>query len=125
MLYLNENIIMCGDFNINLLRNDPLSQRFCDNISSFFIVNRYPTRFAPNCNPALLDIMACSNKSLSIHFEQLSLDGLSDHDLLFFVYDLNLSSAFTDCVTYRDFNAIDKTLFVQTPIGINPGFMLM
>ena len=108
---LHENIIMCGDFNINLLRNDPLSQRFCDNISAcgLFIVNRYPTRFAPNCNSALLDIMACSDKSLSIHFDQLSLDGLSDHDLLFFVYDLNLSSAFTDCVTYRDFNVIDTT----------------
>ena len=35
------------------------------------------------------------------------MDGLSDHDLLFFVYDLYISSNSTECITYRDFNAID------------------
>ena len=60
-----------------------MAKRFCANIRAcgVHIVNQDPTRFAPNCNPALLDIMTCSNKSLSIH--QLSLDGISDHDLLF------------------------------------------
>ena len=109
---LHENIIMCEDFNINLPRNDLVSQRFCDNITAcvIYIVNRYVIRFAPNCNSALLNIMACSDKSLSILFDQLSLDGLSGHDLLFFVYDLNLSNIFTDLLCI---------LLVQTPIGID------
>ena len=51
--------------------------------------------------------MASFDKSLSIHFDQLSLGGLSDHDLLFIVYDLYISSNSTECITYRNFNAID------------------
>ena len=94
---------MCGDFTVKLLRYDLQLQRFC----GLYNVNRFPTQFAPNCNPALLDIMACLDKSLYIHFDQLSLDGLSEHDLLFFVYDFNVSCAATDCIIYRGFNAID------------------
>ena len=79
-----ENVIICADFNIKLLWSDLLSQRCFDNITTcgLYIVKRYPTRFAPNCNPALPDIMACSDKSLSIHFVQLSLVECFDHDVL-------------------------------------------
>ena len=55
-----ENIIICGGFNINLLRNDILAERFCDNVTVcnlYTIVNLCPTRFAPHCNPSLLDLM--------------------------------------------------------------------
>ena len=49
-------------FNINLLQNSARSISCCDNIRvtlyGLKIVNKYyPTRFAPNCNPSLLDLM--------------------------------------------------------------------
>ena len=87
-----EDIIICGDFNINLLRNDLLAEQFCDDVTAcgLYIVNKYPTQFSPNCNPALLDIMVCSNKSQVIHIEQLAIGGISDHELLFYVHDMDV-----------------------------------
>ena len=104
-----EDIVICADFNINLLRNDLLAERFCDDVTAcgLYIVNKYPTRFAPNCNPALLDIMMCSNKSQVIHIDQLSIGGVSDHELLFYVHDMDLHCESYGSFSYHDFNAID------------------
>ena len=95
-----ENIIVCGDFNINLLQNNTISISFCDNIALYDlnIVNKYyPTRFAPNCNPSLLDVMICSPNSLTIHFVQVSLGGNS-----------NVTQPAFKNVYFRDFNAINN-----------------
>ena len=104
-----EKIIVCGDFNINILSDDMKSTAFKDSVAScgLNIINTLPTRYGPNCSPALLDLVLCSNKSLTIHFDQLSLGGLSDHDMLFYVCDFNLETKLDDEIIYHDFNAIN------------------
>ena len=94
---------MCDDFNINPLHKDIWAERFCDNVTAcgLYIVNQCPTRFAPHCKHALI----FSNKSFSIHLDQLTLAGISDHDLLFYVCDLDLNSESNHCFSYYDFNA--------------------
>ena len=83
---------MCGDFNIDILREDLKAQQFIDNANVFIlnIINQWPTRFAHNASPALLDVMMCSNMSLTVHYDQLSLADISDHDMLFCVFDIDL-----------------------------------
>ena len=92
-----ENSSLCDDFNINPLHKDIWAERFCDNVTAcgLYIVNQCPTRFAPHCKHALI----FSNKSFSIHLDQLTLAGISDHDLLFYVY---LNSESNHCFCYYD-----------------------
>ena len=62
-----EKTIVCGDFNINLLNVDSKAKMFLDSIAScgLLAVNHLPTRYGLNCTPALLDLVLCSNNSLS------------------------------------------------------------
>lgn len=72
------------------------------------IINRYPTRFAKGSNPSLLDLAVVSDPSSVLVFDQLSLDYISDHDLLFCTYDINFShSAIPMSFTFKDFCSID------------------
>ena len=117
-----ENLIVCGDFNINLLRGDLRALRFVETISSygFNVVNQlWPTRFAPNCNPSLLDLVICSKKSHSLHFDQLSLAGISDHDLLFYVFDFNSICDTAQHILFRDFKKINLTGLISECQTIN------
>ena len=104
-----EKIIVCGDFNINLLNNDPKARLFIDNIAScgLLVVNNLPTRYGINCSPALLDLVLCSNTSLSIHFDQISLGGISDHDMLVYVCDFNLHEVLQKETVFYDFKSIN------------------
>ena len=81
---------------------------FRSNITScgLFVVNENATRFAPNCRQAMLDIVMCSSISFSLHFDQLSLEGFSDHDLLLYACHFNQCTP-ADIIYFRDFNAID------------------
>ena len=102
--------MLCGDFNIDILRKDLKAQHFIDNANAcgLNIINQWPTRFAPNASPALLDVMMCSNMSLTVHYDELSLAGISDHDMLFCVFDIDLNYKSNGKLTFRDFNAIDN-----------------
>ena len=104
-----DKIVVCGDFNINLLYNGPSIKAFKNNIVScgLHVINQNPTRFAPNSTPALLDIIMCSNPSLTLHFDQLCLGGISDHDLLFYVLDFNTDISLSTTIIFRDFKSIN------------------
>lgn len=70
----------------------------------------YLTRFAINNLPSLLDLIIVSCPSLVLLFDQLSFD-VSDHDLLFCTYDINLSkTAVPDTFTFKDFSSIDANV---------------
>ena len=70
-----------------------------------YVVNNIATRFATNCNPALLDLIMCSNDSMSIHFDQLVQSRFTDHDVLFYVYDFNSQLI--------DFNLINLDFYMK------------
>ena len=64
---------------------------------------RWLTRYGVNSTPALLDVMMCSKRSHLIYFNQLCLGGITDHDLLLYVYKLNLKIVPMGPVYFRDF----------------------
>lgn len=79
-----EHIIICGDFNVDLLRTDSRAFQVKDCVSSLGlkIVNHYPTRFCTNSAPSLLDLIIVSDPSSVLLFDQLSLEYISGHVLL-------------------------------------------
>lgn len=118
-----EHIILCGDFNVDLLRNDALANHLYDDLNSCglkTVNDTWPTRFAPNRRPALLDLMCSSNDSATIHFDQFSLAGVSDHDLLFLACDIDLNYTFTDDhFYYRDFKRINNERLYNDAASFN------
>lgn len=116
-----ENIVVCGDFNIDILRNDLKAQQFTDNANAcgLNIINQWPTRFAPNASPALLDVTMCSNLSRTVHYDQLSLAGISDHDMLFYVFGIDLNCKSNEKISYRDFKGIDNVSLFNECLNIN------
>lgn len=107
---LYEHVLVCGDFNIDLLQKDLRCEKFIDDISAagLVIMNQHATRFAPNCKPSLLDLVCVGDFKYVNHNEQLSLAGISDHDLLFLSYNINLrKSDVARELVFRDFKNID------------------
>lgn len=87
-----EHILLCGDLNIDLLVENDRTKNLLDNMSSagLNVINKLPTRFGPHSKPGLLDLFCVSDVNNVLHFEQLSLSGVSDHDLIFLSYNLVL-----------------------------------
>lgn len=74
------------------------------------VINKLPTRFGPHSKPSLLDLFCVSDVNSVLHFEQLSLSGVSDHDLIFLSYNLVLRPIINSSPEYlytRNFNEIN------------------
>ena len=103
-----DHFLVCGDFNINMLRQDSNSINLSDQVSSVglsFVNTLIPTRFCNNSTPSLLDIILVSNLSLVLFFDQITF--VSDHDLLFCTFDIEFNRV--DCQTsfsYYDYHGI-------------------
>lgn len=105
-----EHIFICGDFNTNLLTPNSCLSQLLDAISAsgLTVMNRYPTRYAPNDPPSLLDLLVVSNPSNVLLMDQLSLEGLSDHDLLYCTYNIDFSHSQVPLTfQYRDVKSVN------------------
>ena len=104
-----DHYIVCGDINLNLLLKDNLANDFVHNINELGLnlANiTVPTRFAHNVNPSLLDIIAVSDVSIILLYEQLSF--ISDHDLLFCSLDIKLlRNPISNFFSFRDYKSIN------------------
>lgn len=106
-----DNIIVCGDFNANLLKRDSRAHQMKDFVSScgLTILNdSVPTCFRPNAPPSLLDFIIVSDPSSVLVYDQLSLEGISEHDLLFCTYNISFSYNIAPMsFQFKDFRSID------------------
>jgi hypothetical protein len=105
-----ENLIIGGDFNIDILDNNSILKNvFINKIKnvSLEIVNTcIPTRYSKTRN-SLLDIFLTSSDLMNIvNFGQVSVSGTSDHDLIYVSIDLNLQIE-REKIFYRDFKNIN------------------
>ena len=121
-----EDIIVCGDFNIKLFamifwRNGfVIMLRLVAYILLMSIHHDMPWTAIQHC---LTQWCARINHKLSI-----SIGGISDHELLFYVHDLDLHCESYECLSYHDLNATDiVALFndCSTLIGMLHGIMQM
>lgn len=107
-----ENIVFGGDLNINLLNiNDSLKSgliRMCNALSLSICNSTYPTRFGVSSNgytSSLLDVFitASKNQEQSPLFGQISVSGISDHDLIFISLNIQVKVPESDPITFRDY----------------------
>ena len=75
----NKNVILLGDFNINLLHNIPPIDNFINNLNSYYFIPiiTKPTRFPKQGNPSLLD-QIWINKLTNYHSGVVLCD-ITDH----------------------------------------------
>jgi hypothetical protein len=104
-----SNVIISGDFNINILADNVHWRDFLDVLSGIglTVVNSVqPTQFGQR--PTLIDLFITNNSESVKLYSQVDLAGfLSRHDLILCVYDFIVDSSQTRTVTYRqlDLNA--------------------
>ncbi|XP_037930440.1 uncharacterized protein LOC119665224, partial [Teleopsis dalmanni] len=105
-----------GDFNIDFLLNSAKAAKLNDLMTMTGLSvenNSMPTRFSNNVRPSLLDLVAVSDLSKVLFFEQISF--VSDPDLLFVTFDYNATKTFTPTqFSFWDFKSIDtRRLFSE------------
>lgn len=108
-----EHILLGGDFNIDLLDNSLyLKQVFLNNLSnlSLSVVNTViPTRYSKTRNSLLDLFLTTSEYDIEHSFGQVSIPGVSDHDLIYISINLNYKQN-KHKIVYRDFKNINFNL---------------
>ena len=105
----SSNLIIAGDFNINVLKNSPSSNKFLKFISSISLslCSNEPTNFVIGKTPSQIDYFLVKNKHLIKSCSQFSFGSFTSHDLIFGSYYYNLSSSIDSTKkTFRNFNRI-------------------
>lgn len=100
-----SDFLLLGDFNYDMLTYSRQATVFSEILDRFSIkrCNDEPTHFTKTSS-SLLDLVLCNSNKVSF-LSQISVPGISFHDLLFFSYDL-LPLKKEESVTFRDFNNI-------------------
>ena len=108
---LYSSIILCGDFNYNILRSSRYIRLFLNLLESYSldIINTEPTYFYES-GSSLLDLIITNTNKVSF-WNQISV-GCFDHDLMFFVYDSLYDSKFGTNV-FRDFKNLNTVAMYQ------------
>lgn len=111
---LTPKIIICGDFNMNLLNmsSNSLFKNTMRSLNLFFLNSTDPTHFKPNCSPSLLDVILTSDESIVKCYSQLSVPVFLYHDLVFATFNVNVDRSSSQPIQYRDFRSINvESLF--------------
>lgn len=117
LIPLYENILIIGDFNIDLCTN----REFADKVYlintldslSLNILPLGPTFHLPNSD-TLLDLMVVNDRQRVVTFGQDSVSGLSYHDLIYVELDLKVNmSKNNDKIVVRDFKNIQVDVLVN------------
>lgn len=106
----NKQIILCGDFNIDMLKNDRVTREFSFLLSSFNLETQIkePTRIVSNTciDNFAHNIKKCKSKILDI--------GLSDHTAQILSCPVNKSSRLTFWYTMkRDYSVVNRQKFLM------------
>lgn len=112
------NVIICGDFNCNILNNER-SKSFIDNMRTLSLhpVNtQTPTHFTDSSS-TLLDLFFVSDCQDVLFYNQLSAPAFSRHDLIFATF--NMTSCSPQTYTYRDYNQVNADLLEQDILGVD------
>lgn len=102
-----SEIVVCGDFNCNLL-NSESSKSFVERMYSLGLYTtnfNNPTHYS-NDGATLLDLFFSNNIAKFLHYDQLSASAFSKHDLIFATFNI-VPRTLPTTYEYRDFKNID------------------
>lgn len=82
-----EHVLLCADFNIDLLNSDNSSNDLVDRLApvGLKVINKFPIRFSHKYEAGLLDLLCVSDSSNV-------LAGILDQDMIFASYNLNFNN---------------------------------
>lgn len=99
-----EDIVIIGDFNNNLLTENPLIGPM-KTLDLHPVNTLNPTHFH-DTSSSLIDLVFVNHRSRVLLYDQLSAPAFSRHDLLFMTYDLSVRDEDT-VISYRNLRDID------------------
>jgi hypothetical protein len=104
-----DNVLLSGDFNVNLLDN---SRRSCNLINMFSALSLGILPLSATYqhsilhNPTWLDLLITNNRNKILNFGQISDHGVSKHHLIFMSFDTHVPRRKPKIVTCRNFKSI-------------------
>ena len=105
---LYEHVIILGDFNTCLMKNDSRSNKLL-NLTSSMNINILPlaaTHHAPNFQPSLIDLILVSNRDFVASHGQLT-SPFSYHDLIYLSYKLRAPKRTSKYLLLRSYKGVD------------------
>ena len=96
------NVIVVGDFNLNLLLQSKAILRFKDflNSNALCYYSQEPTNFVPHKIPSQIDLALFSSASTVKTLSQLSAGSYTTHDIIFGSYEINFNGSILKEKTY-------------------------
>lgn len=115
-----SHVIIMGDFNSNLLGPATHDQTYLTTMfhsCGMTILPLQATHHTSTCD-TWLDVMAISDSTHIVHHGQLSVPGLSKHDLVFCVYRLLPPKPHPQIIRYRYYKGIDFIKFHEDALRV-------
>lgn len=111
---LYDNVVLVGDFNVDLLIDNSYSDKMRTIIHSFSLehVQYGPTHFCPTSS-TLLDLSIVPKNAKLHNFGQISIPGISDHDVIFVGLKLDNKRERYEVKVFRNFKGIDNDLVLS------------
>lgn len=122
-LGLYEDVVLMGDFNINLLSITSISRRYLqilDQFSLSVVNDKEPTHFSiPTSSCSLIDHIVVRTQKLSSVRLSSQLFGVSHHDLIYISYDVPIPSEPDKLYSFRDYKRCNLPLLYHDAHLIN------
>lgn len=110
-----ENIIVIGDFNIDIISANRKSDELQELLSvhNEIIINRtIPTHYKPNTRPSCLDLIITNHPGKILMHNQVAIPSISHHDLIFLKYKMHAKVKDEEKQYYRCYKSINLEALV-------------
>lgn len=112
MTVSSSDIIICGDFNENILIEESFSERM-NSFDLHSVNSSVPTHFTQTSS-TLLDLFLVSKNDQVLFYDQLAAPVFSRHDLIFLTFDFRTENCPKNpVIQFRDFKNVNRSLLEQ------------
>jgi len=117
----NDNLILLGDFNININNESSLQKKYLNiisnlNLNQIIDKNTHHLDFSES----LIDHILVSNQENVIISDKCSFSGISHHDMIYIIYNSEVFKLKSKKIKIRNFNNLDQINSLQQSIYETP-----